>query len=310
MKCTFGGVLAALLLSSVASPAFAQCVNAKCTNSAAIENARAQIQSTCGCTREGQTHGKYQKCVKKTLQLANITALISQKPCRKLIMKCESASICGKPNAAVCCTLKKNGKKKASIVNSATKCKGSACGALLGFFSTSDACDTDGTCAGPPTTTTTPVSTTTTTTGGGSGGGSVLKGALTPTLGRFNFNGAIGLPGALAACQRTFGSSTHVCTSADLQRAQAAGDLAGLKDTAGTAVTSFWAIDSSQPPLQQCNDDAPGTGSKLNWEYGTAHTASRGEKVALDNAAGTLGALQMGQQCAILGTPAWIGCCQ
>ena len=73
-------------------------------------------------------------------------------------------------------------------------------------------------------------------------------------------------------------------------------------------VTAFWAIDSSQPPLQQCEDDAAG-GSLLNWEYATAHTDSRGEKVAL-NPDGTLGPLQMGQFCSIGGTPAWVGCCQ
>src|SRR5262245_35882212 len=141
-------------------------------------------------------------------------------------------------------------------------------------------------------------------------GGMVLKGALTSTLARFNYNGSLGLPGALAACHTSFGASTHVCTDAELQSAAAAGDLKGLKDTAGMTVTSFWAIDSSQPPLQQCNDDAPGTGSGRNWEYGTAHTASRGQKVSLDNGSGTLGALQSSQQCAILGTPAWVGCCQ
>jgi hypothetical protein len=81
-----------------------------------------------------------------------------------------------------------------------------------------------------------------------------------------------------------------------------------------TNVTVTWAIDNSAPILQQCNDDAPGTGSGLNWEYGTAHTMSRGEKVAIvDNPTPpplkTLGPLQMGQQCALLGTPSWVGCC-
>ena len=46
------------------------------------------------------------KCVKSTLKLANLTALIPEKACRKLIKKCENASICGKPNAAVCCVAK------------------------------------------------------------------------------------------------------------------------------------------------------------------------------------------------------------
>jgi hypothetical protein len=310
MKYVYGGVLAAFLLSSLASPALAECVSSQCPDATGIANARDIIQSTCGCMREGQKHGKYQKCVKKTLNAANLTALIPQKQCRKLIMKCESSSLCGKPNAAVCCTTKKNGQIKASIVNAPGKCKkGSACGAMLGFFSTFDACASDGTCAGPTTTTTTPTSsTTTTTTGGPAGGGAILKGALTATLGRFNFNGSLGLAGANAACNTSF-PGTHVCAYADLQKAAPAGDLVGLKDTSGMTVTSFWAIDDSQPPLQQCNDDAPGTGSGLNWEYGTAHTPSRGEKVPLDNTAGTLGALQMGQQCAILGTPAWVGCC-
>jgi len=93
-----------------------------------------------------------------------------------------------------------------------------------------------------------------------------------------------------------------------LQAAAAACDLAGLMDTASIPVTSFWAIDSSQPPLQQCNDDAMG-GSGLNWEYGTAHTASRGERVTLDNASGALGSLQTGVQCNIAGTSS-VGCCQ
>jgi hypothetical protein len=160
---------------------------------------------------------------------------------------------------------------------------------------------------GTTTTTTAAFSTTTTTAPPIAG---TVKGALAPTLGRFNYNGALGLPGALAACQATFGNTTHVCTLADLQNAQAAGGLVGLKDTTNAPVTSFWAIDSSQPPLQQCNDDAPSTGSGLNWEYGTAHTMSRGDKVPLDNATGMLGALQPSQQCALLGTPATVACCQ
>ena len=135
----------------------------------------------------------------------------------------------------------------------------------------------------------------------------VIKGALNATAGRFNFNATLGLPGANAACNASFGG-THACTYQDLQSAAAAGDLVGLKDIGNMTVTSFWAIDSSQPPLQQCQDDVAG-GSGLNWEYATAHTASRGEQVALDNATGALGPLKMGVQCNIAGT-SWVGCCQ
>ena len=298
MKPLHCAVLATFLLSLEAAPAVAECTNTKCTDAAAIAQARATIQETCGCTRAGQTHGKYAKCVKSTLKLANLTALIPDKACRKLITQCESASICCKPNAAVCCTLKKNDKLKASIAGNATKCKGSACGAFLNLFSKFDACATDGTCAGPvtPTTTTIP-----------SAGGAVLQGALIPTPGRFNFNLMLGIPGANSACNSSF-PGTHACTYAELQAAATAGDLDGLRDTAGNPVVSFWAIDSSQPGLQQCLDDAAG-GSGLNWEYGTAHTASRGQRVTLDNAAGTLGTLQSGVQCNIAGSSS-VGCCR
>jgi hypothetical protein len=161
------------------------------------------------------------------------------------------------------------------------------------------ACDPEpSSCAGATTGTTTPTTTTTLP----SGGGLVLKGALTATPGRFNYNLMVGLPGANAACNTGFGG-THACTYAELQSAETAGDLAGLRDTGGNPVTSFWAIDSGQPPLQQCQDDVT---SFLNWEYATAHTASRGQKVALTN--GVLGLLQSSLQCNF--STAWVGCCQ
>jgi len=135
----------------------------------------------------------------------------------------------------------------------------------------------------------------------------VLKGALTATVGRFNYNLTLGLPGANSACNTSF-PGTHACTYQELQNAETAGDLDGLKDTAAVTVTSFWAIDPTAAALQQCIDDAAG-GSNLNWEYGTAHTVSRGQKVPLDNAAGTLVVLQTGLQCNFSGS-SWVGCCQ
>ena len=100
----------------------------------------------------------------------------------------------------------------------------------------------------------------------------------------------------------------NTCTYFELQCAQAAGSLVGATDTSAVMVTSFWAIDPSAPPLMQCVDDVP-LGSNKNWEYGTAHTASRGQRVALNNALGTLGPLQTGQQCNFSGS-SWVGCCQ
>ena len=147
--------------------------------------------------------------------------------------------------------------------------------------------------------------TTTTTTVPGSPGTGV-KGALTATPGRFNYNATLGLPGASAACNTNFPGS-HACTLTELQSAPASA-LAGLRDTASNAVASFWAVDSSAPALQQCNDDALG-GSGLNWEYATAHTASRGQKVALTNSTGVLGTLQTSVQCNLSGN-SWVACCQ
>jgi hypothetical protein len=135
----------------------------------------------------------------------------------------------------------------------------------------------------------------------------VLKGALTATVGRFNYNLTLGLPGANSACNSSF-PGTHACTYQELQNAEAAGDLDGLTDTAAMTVTSFWAIDPTAAALQQCIDDAAG-GSNLNWEYGTAHTPSRGQKVPLNNVTGALGSLQTGLQCNFSGS-SWVGCCQ
>ena len=156
------------------------------------------------------------------------------------------------------------------------------------------------------TTTTSTTLATTTTTSTLPSGGVELQGALTSTVGRFNYNLTLGLPGANAACNSNF-PGTHACTYAELQIAEAAGDLVGLQDTGSNTVTSFWAIDNAQPPLQQCQDDAAG-GSNLNWEYGTAHTPSRGQKVALNNGTGALGVLQSSLQCNFSGA-AWVGCC-
>ena len=127
---------------------------------------------------------------------------------------------------------------------------------------------------------------------------------MTATPGRFNYNLTVGLPGANSACNTNF-AGTHACSYTELQSAATAGQLVGLKDIANMTVTSFWAIDSAADPLQQCNDDVS---SHLNWEYATAHTMSRGERVPLDNGTGALGALLTSVQCNIAGT-SWVGCC-
>ena len=177
---------------------------------------------------------------------------------------------------------------------------------FLGKDCTAAPCGPEPTACGSPTTPTT-TATTTTMTGTTFPPGTILKGALTATPGRFNYNLTLGLPGADAACNTNF-PGTHACTLSELQNAETAGDLDGLTDIAANPVMSFWAIDPLAAALSQCIDDAAG-GSNLNWEYGTAHTPSRGQKVSLNNAAGTLGALQTNLQCNFSGN-SWVGCCQ
>jgi hypothetical protein len=137
-----------------------------------------------------------------------------------------------------------------------------------------------------------------------------VQGALPSTVGRFNYNLTLGLPGADAACNTNF-PGTHACEHSELLLGEAAGDLVGLQDTAANTVTSFWVIDrSNNADINQCNDDAATPGVPVpgtNWEYGTAHTPSRGQRVDLNNGAGTLGAVQAPQQCNF--SSRWVGCC-
>ncbi len=138
-----------------------------------------------------------------------------------------------------------------------------------------------------PTPTATPTATPTPTATATCAPGFAYNGALVPTVGRFNYNLTLGLPGANNACNSNFAGS-HVCTFFELQCAQTAGSLVGAVDTSAAAVGSYWVIDPLAAGKDQCFDDGTG-GSLLNWQYGTAHTISRGERVTLNNGTGVLG---------------------
>jgi hypothetical protein len=293
--------LGASMLVASAPVAFANCAKDDPTGSKVLA-ARQQASSMCPCT--GTTHGAYVKCVVGvTKTLSSGTSPSLPKSCKGAVKKCAAHSTCGKSGAVTCCTMKGNG-TECKIKKDATHC--AKHGTVGGCTSCCDACPAPG--SGPSCVTSTPTTTTTSPTGAcGTPTGTVVKGSLTATPGRFNYNSTVGLPGANAACNTNFPGS-HVCSITELQGAPAS-DLACLKDTAGMTVTSFWAIASdaaTNPSLQQCEDDVT---SGLNWEYATAHTASRGQKVSLDNATGALGAVQSGLQCNVSGS-AWVGCCQ
>lgn len=125
-----------------------------------------------------------------------------------------------------------------------------------------------------------------------------VRGALTPTTGRFNYNATIGVAGADSACSGSFAGS-HACTYAELAAAGTS-ELTGLKDTANTAVTSLWAIDALRSGFDQC-------GASIPWDYQTAHTGHKADFVALTNATGVLGSLQSATAC---GSSRWVACCQ
>ena len=90
----------------------------------------------------------------------------------------------------------------------------------------------------------------------------LFQGALVRTNGRFTYQGTIGIDGANAECATQF-PGTHACTLAELRTAAAAGDLLGAKDTGGSTVDSFWAIDPSRDDRAQCHTNVP-------WDYATA----------------------------------------
>lgn len=114
--------------------------------------------------------------------------------------------------------------------------------------------------------------------------GTIFKGTLPRTNGFWTYGGTPGLPGGEALCNATF-PGTHVCTFANLQSAETAGELVGAFDNGG-AVTRFWAVDPVADPNSQCVDVSPST---LRWHYGTAHTLSKGASVTLNAATGDLG---------------------
>jgi hypothetical protein len=157
------GAIVVLVASGATSPALASCVSKKCSDAALVERARVGIQQTCECMKAGQPHRAYMTCVKKALKEAQGPELNLKRPCRNIVLRCESKSICGNPDAVVCCRANKSGKVVASMRKSTAQCrKGTTCGASLGLYSTFDACGTTGTCAQEATTTTTPTVTTTT----------------------------------------------------------------------------------------------------------------------------------------------------
>src|SRR5262249_33141785 len=152
-----------MLLPGAISPALAACVSKACPDAALIERTRLTLEERCGCMQPGQSHRAYMKCVRKVLDTTTEPDMLIDRPCRNAVVRCESKSICGQPDAVVCCKLRNLGTVVASMRKPARQCKkGVACGAALGRYSTFDACNPTGGCAAGIAATSTTSTTTTT----------------------------------------------------------------------------------------------------------------------------------------------------
>jgi hypothetical protein len=304
MKTLTLAALGASMLLARAPVTFANCAKDDPTG-AKVLAARQQAISTCPCAT-ATNHGAYVKCVVGVAKmLSSGTNPSLPKSCKGAVKKCEAHSTCGKAGTVTCCLTTTKG-TTCKIMKDAAHCTKKK-GTVGTCTSCCDACPAPG--SGPSCSTITPTTQPTTTT---TPTGTVVKGSLTATPGRFNYHATLGLPGANAACNTSF-PGTHACTLTELQGAPAS-DLIGLQDTTGMVVTSLWAIDPMADPITaQCCDDVnfnPCT-SAHNWEYATAHTASRGQWVSLNTSTGALGALQTMQQCNFGGGASnWVACCQ
>ncbi len=128
-----------------------------------------------------------------------------------------------------------------------------------------------------------------------------------PTKGLWNYGTTLGVVGAEEACKTLFSSPTaKVCTPSDLLTAQSQGELATAVDTAGTTVTSWFALDTTANGALQCSD--PRTGS-IPWSYQT-QDQQQGSKYLTVNPVGNISAVisqpDTGAGCA---QDRWVACC-
>jgi hypothetical protein len=155
MKLLVGCV--ALLAAAIVVP---RAEAAKCTDTSVISSALESTVSTCSCA--SLKHGKFVQCVKKALKTFS-----GDKSCKKAAVKAAQQSLCGKPNAVVCCQATK--KSTGSVKKNANKCKkGNVCqqtnrDSVLNA-SPLFQCTASGECVTTTTTTTSTTSTSTTTT--------------------------------------------------------------------------------------------------------------------------------------------------
>jgi len=130
-------------------------------------------------------------------------------------------------------------------------------------------------------------------------------GSLTPSLGRWSYGASLGVAGAEEACRTTFSApAAIICSPSDLSAAAGQGELANPMDSAGTPVTSWFALDPTANASLQCaNPDE----ASVPWTYETQHR-KQGARYLTVNAAGILSQVQ-DQLIAGCEASRWVACC-
>ena len=146
-------LLAAAVLLATADAAAARCGD-RPGESDALAEARAQVDSVCGCAGT-RSHREFTACALRVAR-ERVTAGTLPKRCRGAVKRCAAKSTCGRPNAVTCCITRK-GRTRCRVKKSAARCLAKG-GCVGSWASCCDACTATG-CRPPATTSTTSTTT-------------------------------------------------------------------------------------------------------------------------------------------------------
>ena len=155
MHVTIRSLVAFLAILTTVQRGWAGCDPSADPDRSEVANARAAVAAACDCNGDRRT---YLRCASQTAE-----ATLVNESCTRVVRRCASHSICGRPGSVTCCRTSQSGRVSCSVKRDATRCRppagGSAC--VGAAASCCDACGS-GTCT--PTTTTSTTATTSTST--------------------------------------------------------------------------------------------------------------------------------------------------
>ena len=113
MRLLVRGTLGVLFLLGTAGVGYAGC-DPQGTDKAAVDGARAQVQTDCTCDHADPptvNHGQYVSCAAGVAQTRTTDPTLPlPNNCKSAVKKCAARSTCGKGSTAVtCCALKSDG---------------------------------------------------------------------------------------------------------------------------------------------------------------------------------------------------------